>query len=185
MLRLLILLSLLWSQVSLAAIITGNQKGNVTLDIIFDYQCPHCHVMYPEIISLQHTNPQLKVRWLPVAIINNPLSLEQATTAIAATKLPNGFSSFTDIIMGSPILTEPQFNLLLSNINLNNKNFLDTRHASWVESVLNEGTQLLHQYQIEAVPLIRIYPTTSPNQAKIFVGEQPLSILTGAINEII
>lgn len=182
MLRLLVCLLLVWSQFSLAAIVTGNPHGRVTLDVVYDSQCPHCHVIYPDILSLQASYPQLKVRWFPVAIINNPLSLEEATTAIAATKLPNGFANMTQNIMQSPILTESQFNQLLISLNLNNPTFLTSRHATWVESVLNEGMKMLNQYQIEAVPLIRIYPTASPNQAYVFIGEQSLSTLKGAID---
>lgn len=182
MLRLLVCLLLLWSQLSLAAIITGNSHGSVTMEVIYDYQCPHCHIIYPKVVSLQASYPQLKVRWLPVAIINNPLSLEEATTAIAATKLPNGFVNLTQIMMQSPILTDSEFNQLLLNLNLNHPDFLMSRHATWVESVLNEGMTVLNQYQVKAVPFIRIYPTSSPDKAQLLVGEQSLSTLKGAID---
>ena len=97
--RCLILLCLsLFSQVTLAAIVAGNPQGAVTLTEVMDYQCGHCHRMQPLINWLMVHDKHLKIRLIPVAIINKN-SLVEATSSYVMAKNTNDFLKYHEFLM--------------------------------------------------------------------------------------
>jgi predicted DsbA family dithiol-disulfide isomerase len=178
---LMVLFILVISLPSQAGIIGGNPKGRVTLEFIYDYQCPHCHAMYPIIQSLIKNNPQLKVKWLPVAILNN-LSLEQAATALAAAHSTPSYSLYQNVSLTGLPLTNSQNQSLLENLGLNTPDFLLSRHQVWIKTVLMEDRKKLKALNMTAVPVCLIYSTSYPAQYSVFLGEQSYQTLQEAIN---
>lgn len=178
--HLILIISLLWGAVAHAAIIGGNTHGSVTMEVIYDYQCPHCHAMYPVIQSLIAHNPEVKVRWMPVAILNE-LSIEQAATAIAASQYNNSFGLYNNAALTGTVLNQSDNQNLMSNLGLNNEHFLSSRHTSWIEEMLDQDFARLQQFNVDAVPLIVIYSTKYSQAITVFDGEQSYQSLQEAI----
>jgi protein-disulfide isomerase len=61
----------------------GNPKGDVTLVVFTDYNCPYCRATSPEIDRLLAKDPQLKVVWREMPVLG-PGSEKAAAAALAA-----------------------------------------------------------------------------------------------------
>ncbi|MDA7742364.1 DsbA family protein [Francisellaceae bacterium] len=164
-------------QSSFAAIVLGNPKGKVTLDFVYDYQCVHCHHMYPKILKLIDHNPDLKVRMMPVAILGH-MSLVEATAAIAAATHPGKYQELTNFWMMVRPTSEKEVNKSLKIFGLGSKTFMKSMHSKMVEEQLNESMKVLGQ---DGTPVMVVYPSNQPQQSRRFVGSQKYQ----TINEVI
>ena len=63
----------------------GNPKGDVTLVMFTDYNCPYCRVSAPEIERLLASDPKLKVVWREMPVLG-PQSDAAAAAALAAAR---------------------------------------------------------------------------------------------------
>ena len=61
----------------------GNPKGDVTLVVFTDYNCPYCRATSPEIHRLLASDPKLKVVWREMPVLG-PDSTAAAAAALAA-----------------------------------------------------------------------------------------------------
>lgn len=61
----------------------GNPKGDVTLVVFSDYNCPYCRATSPEIDRLLANDPKLKVVWREMPVLG-PDSMAAAAAALAA-----------------------------------------------------------------------------------------------------
>ena len=61
----------------------GNSKGDVTLVVFTDYNCPYCRATSPEIDRLLANDPKLKVVWREMPVLG-PDSGAAAAAALAA-----------------------------------------------------------------------------------------------------
>src|ERR1700677_4611901 len=152
-----LLFTSLWLTLTHAAVIAGNPTGNITLAFIYDYQCPHCHAMYPLLQTLEQEYPTLKIRMMPVAVLNQT-SLIEASAAIAATNT-NQFQSFTDTVMSEPALSSNEVTSLLNNMGLNTPTFQKTMHSQAVKQQLLQGQSLMDASNQHGVPLFILYPS--------------------------
>ena len=125
-----------------AAIVKGNPNGNITLSEVFDYQCIHCHRQYSNIQKIIESNPNLKVRLMPVAILNQN-SLIEATATIAATQYPDGFDRWNNYALSGPVLPNEQISIGLKHMGFDQKDFVKTMHSHAAEEQLAEGMNLL------------------------------------------
>lgn len=181
---LLLLLNLCWIHSAFAAVIFGNPKGSVTLEFVYDYQCIHCHRMYPIIQALLDQDKDLRIQLYPVAVINNN-SLLEASAAVAATRYPDKFQELTTILMSEPPMNSQMFTELIQHLGLNQQNFFNDMHGQWVEKELLEGLNQLKTLQVKEIPLIVIKATQQTNiPPKIFVGEQPPDRLVNVLSAI-
>ena len=177
----LLLIFLCFSVTSFAAVIEGNNQGKVTLIEVFDYQCMYCHNAYPKILKLMDKNPDLKVRLMPVAILNQ-LSLYEAAAAITAARYPSKFQEFTDMaMMGNP-LSENEITSDLNSLHLNSPDFKNQMHSKSVENQLMQGLQFL-RLEHASTPLFIIYPSNNPKISAVLKGDQKFSTLQKAISE--
>lgn len=168
-----------------AAVLAGNQNGNITLVFIYDYQCPICHEMYPMIEPLIHKFPNLKVRMMPVAV-KNMTSLYEAAAAIAATPL-GGFQTFSDQVMARPPMTNDQVTALLNQLGLNSQEYQNAMHSQMVKQQLLEGQKLMDEKQQTGVPVFVIYPTAEGpdgRNAVVVPGRQSFETLASAIQMV-
>ncbi len=169
------------SENTFPAVIEGNPNGKVTMIEIFDYQCMYCHSAYPRILKLMDKNPDLKVRLMPVAILNQ-LSLYEAAAAIVASQNLSKFQEFTDMAMMSNPLNENEITTDLNNLHLNSSDFKKQMHSQGVEDQLMQGLQFL-RLEKASTPLFIIYPSNNPKISAILKGDQKLSVLQQAISE--
>jgi protein-disulfide isomerase len=63
----------------------GNPKGDVTLAVFSDYNCPYCRASSPEIDRLLASDPRLKVVWREMPVLG-PSSDAAAAAALAAAR---------------------------------------------------------------------------------------------------
>ena len=64
--------------------VVGNQKGNATLVVFFDYNCPYCKKAANELDELMKADPNLRVVLKEFPVVRPPDSLEVARIALAA-----------------------------------------------------------------------------------------------------
>lgn len=177
----LLLVLMCFSFTSCAAVIEGNPNGKVTMIEVFDYQCIYCHKAYPKILKLMDKNPDLKVRLMPVAILNS-LSLYEAAAAIASAQYQSKFQAFTDMAMMSEPLNKNEIASSLNSLHLNSPAFIRQMHSQSVETQLMQGLQFL-RLEHASTPLFIIYPTNNPKISAVLKGDQKLSTLQKAISE--
>jgi protein-disulfide isomerase len=63
----------------------GNPKGDVTMVVFTDYNCPYCRATSPEIDQLLAHDPKLKVVWREMPVLG-PASDTAAAAALAAAR---------------------------------------------------------------------------------------------------
>ncbi len=164
------------------AVIMGNPDGEVTLVAVIDYQCLHCHEVYPVIQKLITQNPQVKVKFMPVAIINRN-SLYEAAASIAATRYPGKFLQLSKYIMSKPPLHKKDIDSTLRQFGLDTVDFTQAMHSHVVKAQLEEGLELLQRYHA-GTPLFIIYSTRAPYSRFILRGYQSYANVQKAIMSV-
>lgn len=180
--RCLILLTLLLiSQVTLAAIVVDNPQGAVTLTEVLDYQCGHCHRMQSLIDWLMVHDKNLKIRIIPVAIINKT-SLVEATSSYVMAKNTPDFLKYHEFLMSRAVGAKG-VRVALNDLHVDTKKFRSQMHQPWVLSEMERGLALLKEYR-SGTPLILIYPTDNPSRKYVFRGETDPRVIIRAIQEV-
>lgn len=180
---LIIIISVMWFGFVNAAVVEGNPNGDITLAFVYDYQCGYCHEMYPIVQELVQEFPDLKVRMMPVAVINKT-SLYEAAAAIAATN-SNQFWDFSSQVMAQGPLTDDQVAGLLKQLGLNTDAFQKTMHSQAVEMQLAQGQALMTASGHNGAPLFVIYPSAlDPSHSIVVSGAQSQQAMVSAIEEV-
>lgn len=164
-----------------AAIVIGNPKGKITLTAIYDYQCPYCHAMYPIITQLIKTNPNLKVKLMPIPVLNQE-SLLEAATAIAVAYYSDKFMEFNQALMTLPPLSQQKLSQLLLGLKLA-PSIYHKLQSKIVMQELMEGLTIMHKWQLRAVPVFLVNKTESKANPIVLTGYQSTEILQEAINK--
>lgn len=167
-----------------AAIIFGNPTGTVTLSFIYDYQCDHCHRMFPSIQKLIDQDQDLRIKLFPIAVLNRN-SLIEASAAIAATKYAGKFQELTTLLMYQPPLQTPQIQQALQRLHLNSRAYLLSMHEPWVADQLMESMTILQHLNTKKIPVCIIEKTNEDkNNRVVLIGEQSYSQLSGDIDHV-
>lgn len=178
---LILLCLLLTTQLAFAAIVVGNTQGKVTLIEVLDYQCGHCHRMQPMINWLMMHDKDLKIRLIPVAIINKD-SLIEATSSYVVAKNTSDFLKYHEFLM-SKAVGEKGVADALNSLHVDTKLFNSQMHQQWVLDQMKSGLLLLQKYK-SGTPLILIYRTDNPSKKYVFSGESDPRVVIQTIQEI-
>jgi protein-disulfide isomerase len=170
------ILTLLVLQQAQAAVIVGNPKGSVTLSFVYDYQCMHCHRMFPLVQKLISDNHDLRVALYPVAVINE-YSIFEAAFAIAATRDPKKFKEFTTFLMTHKPVQDQGLQKILHKLKLDDPASEDAAHSQWVQAQILQGLQIMQAANADSVPVFVI------NNKKVLIGEQSYRTLEKAIKD--
>lgn len=165
-----------------AAIVVGNSKACITLTEVYDYQCPHCRAEFSTIEIVEKQFPQIKFRFIPVALLN-PISLVEAASVYAAVINHDSFVQLNHAYFSDEIETSKGAMELLNRFDLLTPKFMQTMHSSIVAEQLAEGLNLLRQYHANGVPFILI--TNGKHRLFVHRGETPLSILQQEISHVV
>src|ERR1041385_4852832 len=65
--------------------VAGNPNGDVTIVEFFDYECPHCKEMAPQVANMMQNDKNLKVIFKPLPIFGS-MSVFAAKAGLAAAK---------------------------------------------------------------------------------------------------
>jgi hypothetical protein len=175
-------LGLISSSLSYAAIEQGNLHGSVSMIEVFDYQCVHCHNDFKIVKQLEDHDNDLRVRLMPVAIVNT-LSIIEASAAVVSSQYPDKFELFDQKAMGSHALNSLEISELLAKLGCNTPDFNHQMHSHFVEDQLNQGLAFLKN-ENSGTPLFIIYASNDPNRATVLSGEQSYSALQAAIDHV-
>ncbi len=176
-------IAVIWFGFVNAAVVEGNPNGDVTMAFVYDYQCGYCHEMYPIVQELIQQFPNLKVRMMPVAVINET-SVYEAAAAVAATNTDQ-FKSFSDQVMAQGALTNDQVTALLKQLGLDTDSFQKTLHSQAVEVQLAQGQALMKASGHNGTPLFVIYPSAlDPSHSIVVSGAQSLQVMASAIEGV-
>ena len=93
--------------------VTGNASGDITIVEWFDYQCPYCRKLEPELRQVVQDDGKVRLVLKDWPILG-PVSVVAARMALAC-KFQDKYSQAHDAMMGvSSKLTEPRINELLA-----------------------------------------------------------------------
>jgi protein-disulfide isomerase len=93
--------------------VVGNPDGDVTIVEWFDYNCPYCRKLEPELRQVVHDDGKVRLIWKDWPILG-PTSVVAARMALA-TRYQDKFVGAHEAMMGvSSKLTEPRIKELLS-----------------------------------------------------------------------
>src|SRR5947199_8492098 len=94
--------------------VAGNPQGDVTIVEYFDYNCPYCRKLEPELRQVVQDDGKVKLALKDWPVLG-PLSIAAARLALA-TKYQDKYVAAHDALMASASrLTEPRIRELLSN----------------------------------------------------------------------
>jgi protein-disulfide isomerase len=93
--------------------VAGNPKGDVTIVEWFDYNCPYCRKLEPELRQVVHDDGKVRLIWKDWPVLG-PISII-ATRMALASRYQDKFVQAHEAMMGvSSKLTEPRIKELLS-----------------------------------------------------------------------
>ncbi len=163
-----------------AAIVIGHPQGRLTMVMVFDEQCPHCQRMWPRLDTLIARHPDLKIRLMPVAFVNDSSSLE-ARVAIRLAQMGEGrFEAYQTYLRQHDFQAEA-VRRFLEGHRLWTTSFAHSLYSQGVERQLQEGQMWLRAAG-SGTPLIALYRKGQKPQA-VFKGETTLARLEQAIGE--
>jgi len=168
---------------ALAAIIAGNPKGTITLVEFFDYQCPHCHVMANVINRLIVNNPDLRVIYRIVPVIN-PNSKWQAQMVLAACN-QTACEPFHQALMSLPInITLNQVINMASAMGLNIKQLQEDAQSPSVMFQIKQNITAFNAMHNAGVPVLLLGRTSATRPQFHLLGEIPESVLQQDIDQL-
>jgi protein-disulfide isomerase len=93
--------------------VAGNADGDVTIVEYFDYNCPYCRKLEPELRQVVHDDGKVRLIWKDWPILG-PVSIIASKMALAS-KYQDKYVQAHEVLMGvSSRLTEPRIKELLS-----------------------------------------------------------------------
>jgi protein-disulfide isomerase len=93
--------------------VAGNPEGDVTIVEYFDYNCPYCRRLEPELRQVVQDDGKVKLVWKDWPVLG-PVSIAAARMALA-TKYQDKYVAAHEALMGSASrLTEPRIRELLA-----------------------------------------------------------------------
>src|SRR5665213_3029371 len=95
--------------------VAGNPKGDISIVEYFDYQCPYCRKLEPELRQVVHDDGKVRLIWKDWPILG-PISVV-ATRMALASRYQDKYIQAHEAMMGvSSKLTEPRIKELLSGV---------------------------------------------------------------------
>jgi len=132
----------------------GNPKGDVTLVMFSDYNCPYCRASAGEIDGLLASDPKLKVVWRELPVLG-PDSDAAAVAALAAAK-QGKYRAFHQALFTGNHPDKAGVAAAASKAGLNPTQFAADNRASDVKAELASNLALAQRMQITATPFFVI-----------------------------
>ena len=132
----------------------GNPKGDVTLVMFSDYNCPYCRATAPEIDRLLAADPRLKVVWREMPVLG-PDSDAAAAAALAAAK-QGKYLAFHRALFGGNHPDQNGVAAAAKAAGLDPGKFAADRTAPDVQAEITANLALARRLQIAATPFFVI-----------------------------
>lgn len=166
-----------------AAIISGNSHGDITVVEFFDYQCPHCRNMAATINSLIKQNPNVRVVYRMLPVLNNTSWFE--SRAALASLNQNKFQDFHDRLFNqTKALNSSEIILMAKQIGLNPVRLQHDMSSPSIKQELYTNLITAKNMNINAIPTFLIGRTDDTNPTFRFSGETSYAVLENAILQL-
>ncbi len=123
--------------------VAGNPGGDISIVEYFDYECPYCRKLEPELRQVVHDDGKVRLIWKDWPILG-PMSIV-ATRMVLASRYQDKFIQAHDALMAlNSRLTEPRINEVLAGAGIDMDRLnrdLATNEASIKATVVRNNTQ--------------------------------------------
>lgn len=132
----------------------GNPKGDVTLVIFSDYNCPYCKATAPEIDRLLAADPKLKAVWREMPVLG-PQSDTAARAALAAAR-QDKYVAFHRALFGGNRPGKPAIAAAARIAGLDQGRFMADQGSAAVAGEIMANLGLARRLEITATPFFVI-----------------------------
>lgn len=158
----------------------GNKKGDVTIVEFFDYRCPHCQRVAPQLKQLVKEDKKVRVIYREYPILG-PTS-ELAARAALAAKAQGKYNAFHKALMETPNISRDKLFSIAKTLKLNKKKFEQALKddKSPGASKIRATQKLAHAIGLPYTPGFFIATTPTGNAA--VDNKAPFYFVTGEPN---
>jgi len=133
--------------------VAGNPDGDITIVEYFDYQCPYCRKIEPELRQVVQDDGKVRLVWKDWPILG-PISVVASRMALAS-KYQDKYDKAHDAMMGvNSKLTESRIRELLSGAGID-MDQLDrdlASHAKDIETILARNNDQAEAFSFKGTP---------------------------------
>jgi protein-disulfide isomerase len=145
--------------------VIGNPTGKVTLVEFFDYQCPHCVEMDPDLMAIMKANPDLRIVMKEFPI-RGPLSLSASKAALAASKQGKYLEYHEAVMKDAQALSNDKLMDMAKSLGLDMKKFKADMDSADVDAQIKATYKLAQDLQLYGTPALFIVKSDAPKDAK-------------------
>lgn len=132
--------------------VLGNPKGDVTIVEFFDYQCPYCHKIAPQLSALVEKDPNVRIIFKEFLLFG-PTS-ELATRAVLAANMQGKYMSMHNALMSMRLpLSFESIMRAARDLNLDTQKLQRDMDSDAVTDQIETNTRLAHKLGIYAAPV--------------------------------
>ena len=173
-------------QMGLAAPVTGNPTGSVTLIEYYDYACPHCRRMESVIDKLQAQYSNLKVvhRVTPLLKVE---SRPVASFALASESQGKWQAMHQQLMASYAAPTLRDAEMIATKLGLNIQAILSTMQSNKVQRQIAQNIQLANTHAVAGgiyLPILVFGQTNGQGQSIVLTGEQPYALLSAIVQQL-
>ena len=166
--------------------VIGNPNGKITLVEFFDYQCPHCVDMDPDVIAIIKANPNLRVVMKEFPI-RGPLSLYASKAALAAAKQGKYLEFHEAIMKSAQALSQDKVMALSKTVGLDVQKLKTDMESAAIDAQVKGTYKLAQDLQLYGTPALFIAKSETPKDAKaieFIPGQVDQKYLQGSIDKV-
>lgn len=166
-----------------AAVETGNANGNIQVMEYYDYQCPHCRIMFRNIEESARNNKNVHVVSRVIPVMDGS-SWFIARAALASRK-QNGYQKFNSLLMQEENYISKEHTMELARkAGLNIKRLQHDMHDNAISTELNANLRASQAEGITMVPVVMISSKTGKREPVKIIGDKSVSYLEGLFKEL-
>lgn len=166
--------------------VAGNPKGDVTMVEFFDYECPHCKELAPQVENLISTDKNLKVIFKPLPIFGG-MSVFAAKAGLAAAK-QDKFIAFHNALMAvqTDPLTQAIVLKIATQVGLNIQQLQTDMKSPGFDTELKQNEKLARDLKLTGTPAFIMAKVDGDKiQNPILIpGAVPENVLIQAITQV-
>jgi protein-disulfide isomerase len=166
--------------------VIGNADGKVTLVEFFDYQCPHCVDMDPDVMAIIKANPDVRVVMKEFPI-RGPMSLYATKAALAAAKQGKYLEFHEGLMKSAQSLTQDKIIAMAKTMGLDVSKLKTDMESAAIDAQVKATYKLAQELQLYGTPALFIAKTDLPKDAKgieFIPGQVDQKYLQGSIDKV-
>ena len=144
----------------------GNPHGDATIVEFFDYQCPYCKRVEPDLESLMRQDPKLRIVYKEFPVLG-PVSIVAARAALAAVR-QDKYAAFHDAMMAATgHITDDTVYKVAASVGLDVARLKRDMAASQIASQISANLALAQALDIHGTPTFVIGREIVPGAVSI------------------